>query len=203
MVGTATKAREAEFQAIYFPILKGLNGWRIPIIQQGKADLFSKINTLAELKKLKIGLFHTWTDVEIFEYNGFEVAKGTTHKGMFKMLDKGRFDYLPQSIIQAKPDVYAHDELKLAIDNYVLIKYPSAYYYYVNKGNDELAKDIKTGLELALADGSFERLFQAAFGQVLEKYSIEKRTVFTLLNPLLVDENLIGREDFWAQIDDF
>ncbi|MGJ8693110.1 MAG: hypothetical protein ACSHW0_11585 [Thalassotalea sp.] len=86
------------------------------------------------------------------------------------------------------------------IDPYVLIKYPNDYYFYVNKTNYALAADLKKGLELALADGSFDKIFLAAYGDVLKKLNVDNRRVFNLHNPMLLESTPVDRPEFWVQL---
>jgi hypothetical protein len=48
----------------------------------------------------------------------------------------------------------------------------------------ELAEAIRSGLEAALADGSFDRLFRQYFGDALERTQLARRRIIELQNPL-------------------
>lgn len=198
MTGTATAEREATFQAIYFPILRGLKGWRLPLINKNTPELFASINTKEEFKKLVPAQFHTWTATTIFEHNDIKVTKAYNHKGVFLMLDKERVDYLPRSLLDIERVLLRYQQLNLMLDPYVLIKYPNAYYFYVNKNNSSLANDIKMGLEKSLADGSFEQMFDKAFGSALAQFKIKNRKVFKLINPFVLDSMPVERTELWA-----
>lgn len=199
MNATATKARAVQYQAIHFPILKGLNGLRIPIIHRETPELFANVRSLQDLKQVNPVLFHTWTDVKILESNGFKVVKGTHVSGLFEMLDKKRVDYFPQTILDLERDITRYKHLNLMIDPYISIKYPNAYYFYVRNGNHLLANDILQGLEMALVDGSLDKLFYEYYGDILKKFNYDKRRVFELNNPLLLDSLQRDRKELWLQ----
>jgi hypothetical protein len=199
MIGTATKERAALYQPIHFPILKGLNGLRIPLINRDTPELFAKVRSLKSLKQLKLGQFHTWTDVKILETNDFNVIKGSNFLGLFQMLDKKRIDYLPQSILDVERDLKNQEHLGIMAAPYILIRYPSAYYFYVRKDNHPLANDIRQGLEKSLADGSFDKIFYAYYGDVLKKQNYKNRFVFELDNPFLLDSLPRDRKELWLQ----
>jgi hypothetical protein len=55
----------------------------------------------------------------------------------------------------------------------------------VNKNNTALVAIIRRGLEIVLADGSFERLFQHTFGEEIRALHFEKRVIIELDNPLV------------------
>jgi len=67
----------------------------------------------------------------------------------------------------------------------------------VNRKNTRLAQDIRAGLEKAIADGSFDKLFQQYFGEWLRKAQLETRTVIELRNPLLTPGTPSDRAELW------
>lgn len=200
MIGTATRERESLYLPIRFPILKGLNGWRVALINKDNPELFKDVDSLAALKKFIPGQFHSWTDTDILENNGLNVAKAGNLDGLFMMLDKNRIDYFPRSVLEADWDVRMHAELNLMVDPYLLIKYPNAYYFYVRKDNTELADDIHLGLEKALADGSFDRIFYKSYGEGLKQLTIKNRKVIHLTNAFILEHTPLEREELWEQL---
>lgn len=83
------------------------------------------------------------------------------------------------------------------VDKHSLIHYPTAYYFYVNKNNTTLAKDLKKGLEAALKDGQLERLFNKHYGDIIDKVKTEKRHIIQLKNPLLPNSPSLNRPELW------
>jgi hypothetical protein len=67
----------------------------------------------------------------------------------------------------------------------------------VNRKNTKLAKDISEGLERAIADGSFDKVFQQYFGERLRKAHLGTRTVIELRNPLLTPGTPSDRPELW------
>src|SRR3989337_4337119 len=73
-IWTGTSAEyERRFHAIRIPVLRGLDGYRICIINPNRQSAFSAVQTLEELRKLPIGQDPGWSDVKILEGAGFEV----------------------------------------------------------------------------------------------------------------------------------
>ena len=70
-------------------------------------------------------------------------------------------------------------------------------YFFVSRKNAALAADIQTGLERALADGSFEALFQRHFGAILKRAELDSRRVTELNNPLLPPETPLNDRRLW------
>ena len=77
---------------------------------------------------------------------------------------------------------------------------PAAYFFYVNKNNTKLAADISLGLEKALKDGSFERIFNKYFGSAIKEVQQEKRRVFSLTNPFLPSQVPLSRSELWLDL---
>lgn len=193
--------REHLYRAVHFPVLKGLHGWRIPLVRRNNLELFKDVHTVDSFKKLIPGQFHTWSDTEVLEANGITVAKGTDVEGLFGMLSKGRFDYFPRSILEVDSDYLNHKNLNIAIEPNIIIHYPTAFYFFVNKDNEELAADLLAGLEAAHSDGSLTKLFMQYYGEQVSKVINTKRRVIQLENPLLPETTPLERSDLWLKLD--
>lgn len=200
--GGATIKHEQLNQPIRIPLLKGLNGWRIPLVKKRNANLIAEQTSLEGFKQLLAGQFHLWSDVAILQSNNIRVHKATNAKNIFQMLDKGRFDYFPRSILEIWPEMEKHQDLDIMIEQHTLIHYPSAYYFYVNHQNKELFDDIKHGLETALQDGSFDIIFNKHYGDVINKARQKPRKTYHLNNPHLPPKTPLTRPEFWIDLGD-
>ena len=200
VAGGSTLVRESKYQAIHFPILKGLNGWRMALVRKDNKDLFLHIATLPQFKRLKPGQFHSWSDTKVFRANDIQVVTASDYEGLFGMLVKGRFDYFPRSVLEISRELEAHKDLNIVIEPGVLIHYPTAYYYYVSKENKQLATDIRKGLEAALQDGSFDRLFMQFYGDEVKAVVGTNRRIFELENPHLSKETPLERKELWLDL---
>jgi len=198
--GGATKEREAKYLPIRFPLLKGLNGWRIPLVHNKNKDIFLNATSMEAFKRLVPGQFHSWSDSKVLQSNGIYVEKGGSVEGLYGMLEKGRFDYFPRSVLEISWDLEAHKHLDIMMEPHVLIHYPTAYYFYVAKGNLGLANDIKAGLEASLQDGSFNNIFNRYYGESIKKVPTTKRRVYRLDNPLLPGETPLDRKELWGNL---
>lgn len=176
----ATIDREEILLPIRFPILKGLHGWRVSLIKDTNETLFATPLSHSNFKKLTAGQLHSWSDSKILESNNIKVEKGSHFQGLFHMLVAGRFDYFPHSIIEVQQEYANNQDMNIAIDPHALIHYPTAYYFYVNKNNINLATDISYGLEKTLKDGSFEEIFMHYHGDIIKHTLNENRRVYQL-----------------------
>ena len=188
--------REARLLPIRIPINKGMLGWRLGLIRQGDAGRFAGVATLQALKAIRIAQGQEWPDTQILEANGIPVITAPNYEGLFKMLTGKRFDYFPRSVMEIW-DEAAINGATLEVEPRLALHYFYDAYFMVNRDNTALARDIDTGLERAVADGSFDRLFQQYFGERLRKAALDKRTVIELHNPLLTPGTPSDRPELW------
>lgn len=188
--------REARLLPIYIPINKGLLGWRLGLIRKGEQGLVAGVNTLDDLKRLRLAQGQEWPDTQILRANGIDVITAPKYEGLFKMLTGKRFDYFPRSMMEIW-DEQALNAETLEVEPHLALHYFYDSYFMVNRQNTRLAKDIRDGLEKAIADGSFDKVFQDYFGERLRKARLDKRTVIELRNPLLTPGTPSNRPELW------
>ena len=199
--GGTNVEREAEYLPVRFPMLRGLNGWRIALVHKDNANIFSNISTVEELATLRAGLFHDWSDTAVMESNDIPVVKASHYNALYNMLDKKRFDYFPRSVLEIDNDYEQYKHLDIAINKTLLIHYPTAYYFFVAKHNQSLAADIELGLSRAYADGSLTQLFMQYYGDVIEKYTLEDANIIRLKNAFLPKATPLDRSEFWIDLE--
>ncbi|MEY4588674.1 MAG: hypothetical protein RL497_750 [Pseudomonadota bacterium] len=187
---------------IRIPLLKGLLGHRIFLIQQNDQAKFDRIKTLEDLKKIKLGQGTVWADTQILEANELPVVKAQKYHSLLRMLDGGRFDAFPRGVQEPWTEVKLIDGLNLAVEQRIMLVYKMPCYFFVNKANSQLAKEIEQGLNRAIADGSFDQLFfnDPAIQNALNKANIKNRLVFHLDNPTLPKETPVDRAELWLDL---
>jgi hypothetical protein len=190
--------REAQILPIRVPIDKGFFGWRIAFVNGEQANLLHSVKTQADLAKFKAGQGYLWPDTEILRSNGLPVVTGSD-ESLANMLMAKRFDYFPRPIIAIWNEQKNQKEFSgLAIDNTFVLHYPTAFYFFVAPKQTKLAQDLTRGLERAVADGSFDLVFNKYFRTFIEKADINNRIIFELHNPLIKPNSLpLDREKFW------
>jgi hypothetical protein len=196
----SSKDREEELLAVRIPISKGLIGWRIALLPFDQRDSFRDITGLDGLRALQGGQVAEWPDTRILLNSGLPLEQVPTYGSLFSMLAAKRIDYVPRAITEVGDEAAAHPEL--AIDPYLLLRYPAADYFFVNRKNVRLAEDIRRGLEIAIADGSFDRLFYERFGKWIRQARLDRRRIIELPNPLLTPETPLLRKELWFNMDD-
>src|SRR5471032_2859251 len=188
--------REARLLPIRIPINKGVLGWRLGLIRKGDEGLIAGVNTLNDLKGVRLAQGQEWPDTQILRANGIDVITAPRYEGLFKMLTGKRFDYFPRSVMEIW-DEQAINADTLEVESHLALHYFYDAYFMVNRRNTRLAHDIEAGLEKAIADGSFDRLFQQYYGDRLRKAHLETRTVIELRNPLMTPGTPTNRPELW------
>lgn len=169
-------------RAIPISLLKELNNFRILLIPVGEQARFDRIQSVADLRKLTAGLGQQWVDTKIMRYNGFKVEGSPLHENLFRMLSAKRFDFFPRGIYEIQSDFERYQHLGLAIEEKLFLYYHAPFYFFVNDSNAKLANRIETGLKIALADGSFDRLLTSypEFKAALDVQRTSRRRLLTL-----------------------
>ncbi|CDG80797.1 transporter substrate-binding domain-containing protein [Janthinobacterium agaricidamnosum] len=200
IAGVTTKEREEKLLPIRIPITKGLVGWRLLLIKAGQRERLRDVRTLHDLLPFRVAQGHDWPDTVILRDNGLLVSTVAHYNSLFTMLNLDRLDYVPRSL----PEIWAElDHYRgLDIDPYLVLHYRSADYFFVNRKNTKLAETIRRGLEIAMEDGTFDKLFYEHYGKLIKDANLEKRHVIELVNPLLPVETPVTRKELWFSLDD-
>lgn len=192
-----SKDREEQLLPIRIPIDKGLFGYRIAFVREQNRGIISNVKGLDELRAFVAGQGHDWPDTDILQGNGLKVMTSTAYEGLFVMLQAGRFDYFPRSILEIWDEAAVAGRQQLVVEDKVLLYYPTAVYYFVNKKDVVLANAIESGLNRAMADGSFDALFYERFGDVIKRANLRGRVAIALTNPLLPAATPLSRRALW------
>lgn len=191
-----SREREAAMLPVRIPIDKGLLGWRIFLVKKRDLDKFDDVHSLDDLKKYSAGQGHDWPDAEILRANGLPVVTGGSYAGLFRMLQADRFQYFPRGILEIVSEKAAHPEFGLEIEPTLLLHYPAALYFFVNKKNIALAQILERGLAVAIEDGSFDKLFEQFNGELIKQAHLKTRHVIEVSNPL-PDETPLSNVGLW------
>lgn len=184
-----SEEREKTLYRVPVAVDHGLIGYRVLLIRAKDRVRFEAVRTLSDLKQFSFGLLAPWGDVRILEHNGLRVVKSSSYDGLFRMLAAGRFDALSRDIdeIQFEFEKKNPELPDLVIESRLLLRYPSARYFFVSRTLEglKLAARIESGLQRMQEDGSFDELFRKYKNTPLERLDIAHRRVITLENPLL------------------
>ncbi len=194
-----SREREERLRPVRVPLLKGLMGLRLLIIRAGDQPWFSHIQSPDQLRRLRAGQGSDWPDTRILRANDLPITSASSYEGMFRMLAEGRFDYLPRGINEPWEEVEAYEELDLAVEEELALYYPTASYFFVAPEDESLARRLRTGLNKALADGSFDELFHnhPINRRAFDRANLLERRVLRLDNPLLPEATPVEDQRLW------
>lgn len=189
--------REQRLLAVRIPLDKGLFGWRLALLPKNRAQLLKEVRSLEDLRQFSAGQGHDWPDSDILRGHGLPVRVSSNYGSLFRMLQAQRFDYFPRSVIEIWDELEHPRAKQLVVDPHVLLHYPTAMYFFFSRKRPELAETVRIGMEKAIADGSFERLFQQHFAASLQRAQLDQRQLIELHNPLLPAATPLQRRELW------
>jgi hypothetical protein len=194
---------EEDLIPIRIPILRGMLGHRIFIIRKGDQHIFDKVKTLEDLQEIPLGQGRSWGDTAVLKAGGMNVVAPTKFLSLMHMLEGGRFDFFPRAVHEPWVEVQNYKELNLTVEESILLIYPYAMYFYVQIGNEKLAKDIEQGFYNAFADGSYDEIFfnHPMIKDALEQSNLKGRKIFRIPNPNLPRKTPIDKKELWLDID--
>jgi hypothetical protein len=192
------KTREVDLLPIRVPIFKGLIGYRVFLVKEEQLPKFAFITERNSLMTLKPIQGHDWPDTKILQSNGFDVVTSREYSTLFTMLNQSQGDYFPRSVVEVweEADLYKNINDTVVEPN-LGINYPTAMYFFVNKRNTTLARLLENGLEKAISNGDFDKLFYQTHQGFIERAKMDKRRFFELENPLLPTQTPLERSELW------
>ncbi|MFG6456485.1 substrate-binding periplasmic protein [Roseateles sp. BYS96W] len=193
--------REALLQPVRVPVERGLIGFRLALVRPEHVDRWKDVTALRGLRPYVAGQGQDWPDTEILRTNGLKVSTSQQYTALFDMLRAGRIDYFPRSAFEIDGEIDSGIAHGLVIEPHVLLRYPAASYLFVRRDRPTLAADLQRGLDLMVADGSFARLFQQHFGDLIRRHRLRQRAQIVLRNPLLPAATPLDKPGYWFMLD--
>ncbi|WP_395338320.1 hypothetical protein PN836_011265 [Ningiella sp. W23] len=182
-VGGINRQREADAQAIYIPIDRGLLGFRLCLIHETDQNL-TDIDSVEDLvnQGVSIGLGSHWPDKEIFENSGFQTVPSPVYSSLFEMLANERFDCFTRSLSEIGFELDQKAELPIKVESEIVFIYPAAEFAFVNRDNTLLQERLRYGFEKAIEDGSYFSLFEEHHQDTMMRHSVYERKLLILQN---------------------
>lgn len=190
MWSATTNEREKKLLPVRLPLLQGLAGYRVFIIQKDNQDAFPKDMTLDMLREKTAVQGIDWPDLVVMQKNGFNVNGANWSQwfaSMYNSIQRGVVDYFPRNVIEVSRDLNRHKDKKIELEQYHLLRYPNYEYFFVSPSRPELVERLEVGLIRLLESGELAKLFmqhqnhQRAMKLIADK----ERVVFDIENPSL------------------
>jgi len=192
------REREDDLLPIRIPIAKGLIGWRMMLTHKNKPFYTKVVSTLADLLVYSPVQGIDWPDTKILQANGFNVLGAQNHSEAKNLLSRQQADFYPRSVIEALSELRQEGaDPDIRLKEGVALKYRAAMYFFVNKSNITLAHLLEVGLERAIEDGSFDKLFYSHHGEILDQLELDEIIYFELDNPLLPSKTPVFEAKYW------
>lgn len=198
----SSKSIEDRVRPIRIPIYKGLLGYRILLINQGKQERFDRINTTDELRSITIGQGVNWIDSDILKFNEFNVVSAPRYQYLFSMLEQNRFEAIARGVQEPWAELRVHEDKNFAVETKHVIIYPMPIYFFVNKSNTELASLIETNFNAMIDDGVFDEYFYnfPMIQTALNKAQLGNRVQHHIENPFITQETPTQEKKYWLDL---
>lgn len=192
---------EQKLLPVRVPLLRGLSGFRVLIINRSRQPEFSQVRSLGELAAFTGVQGIGWSDIEVLKGAGLKIS-AARRAGILDMLNRNQHvDYYPRSPIEAHGELRANAEQYplLTVEPGLLLHYPFAVYFFVSPQEPELAEALARGLERAYADGSFMALFERhpLVRDSLLELRLERRLRLDIANPELTPATRALPARYW------
>lgn len=194
-----TSEREKLLRPIRVPLLRGLYGYRVLAIRPDSASDFARVQNSAQLAQFTAGMNPHWPDAAVFRDNQLPFHEGTFAINLYRMLAAKRFDYFPRGIMEITEEQPLLDANQLQVENQLLIYYPSALYFFVNKENKELAGRLERGLAILLRNGEYDRLFYSHPSIVAALKRMKNRRIIQLNNSHIPEDTTQFLPDYFLR----
>ena len=157
------------------------------------------MKTFEQLSQLTAGLQSSWVTTEIYNELEMNLVKSHTFEGLFLMLNKQRFDYLPRAIYEAFDELNVR---KAQIENVVIepniaLYLPMVTYIYVSKTEPRLATRLKSGLEKLLVSGELKTILDKYYEEDIKQADLKNRTIIEIPNPNFTDQSVLKENLYW------
>ncbi|MBH9552395.1 substrate-binding periplasmic protein [Inhella gelatinilytica] len=194
--GMTNLERERALLPVRIPLHKGLFGWRVLLVRPDKADAFSQVTRLSDLRRFRLAQAAHWPDTEILRANGLPVVTSSHYESLFGLLVQGKVDAFPRSVAEVWREVGRRGEA-LAVEPTLALHYRAPIYFFVRRDRPELADALETGLRDMQRSGRFERLFQQQHDADLQRSQLAARHIIELDNPGLPPKTPVHEADLW------
>lgn len=179
---------EDKFRTVYFPIDRGLSGYRLLIVKRGGSAATPAFRNLADLRGKTAGQGVGWADNAILEHAGIRV-KTAPFESLFSLVELGRVDFFPLGAEEVFGFLERYRNLVPSgvVEPRVALHYLFGRLFFVNKKDAELQNMVMAGLTKAFEDGSFQALLGSDpfFQNALVQAHLKERTIIELENPNL------------------
>lgn len=190
---------EEKLIPIRIPLRKGIQGFRLLLINRQDQEALAKVENLEDLMAFPTGSGSQWSTRVVMENAGFEVITSEDYETLFRMLQLRRFVTFGRGVNEAFEEQasFSGQNPDLIVEETLCIYIPLPTYFFVSPAYPELAEKIEAGLMEMIEDGSFDEHFRAFHEDDLKRANLGSRKIFTLTNPNLSEHTPFEQSDYW------
>ena len=194
--------RENRLLPLRTPIFKGLFGWRLVFTTQKQLPYLSQVKTFEDLKSIIFIQGEDWPDTFILRDNDLTVATAQDFESLFVMLDKGRGQLFPRSLLEIESEKNFYEKkIDLVVLPQLMLKYQSPIYFFFNKDNPEIAKAVNEGLKVMRKSGEFDELFFKYNGDFIKNAHLHNKIIIELKNNQLPKLTPVDDKSLWLSLE--
>ena len=111
---------------------------------------------------------------------------GVDHfNGLFLMLKKDRFDYIPRGINEVYDELLTRKSSLegVVVEPSIALYIPTSTNFYIAKTEPRLAKRLEIGLKQMLESGELKDILYKYFAKDIKRANLSERKIFTIENP--------------------
>jgi len=194
-------AREGRLGVVNIPLIKGLLGYRVFLAHKERLELLKQATTLEDLKKLLLCQGSHWPDTDIMLAAGLRILPNPIYESMFSQVYLKRCDAFPRGINEALVELNIRKEKlpELILFQETILYYPFPMYFFTSPENTRLIQLIKSGLEKAIDDGSFDFYIKnhPSTKHLFPVTRWNNVNYIKLSNPFLPKETNINNSRYW------
>lgn len=191
-IGPSGEAWGNEVITIKIPIRQGLLNYRLLLVHQSQLALFSKVKNLDDLSQLNAGLQHHWATTKVFESHGLKVTTTHNFEGLFQMLKRSRFDYIPRAIYEAYDELESRqpDLKNIVVEPTLALYLPMATHIYISPQEPRIARRLEIGLRKLIANGEIKTILDKYYAEDISRANLKNRRIIKISNPTYRGNNI-------------
>ncbi|VUD68137.1 hypothetical protein TDB9533_04005 [Thalassocella blandensis] len=171
---------------IYYPVYRGLLGYRTCFLSKKIQSQFAQVKTRAELIRYTHGYGNGWGDIDIMRLGGIPVVSVSSYAGLFRMAAENRVDLFCRGSNEVFTEYQNNSDIpNLAYDKSKAFYYSFPHFFFTHESNKKLIARLTRGFQIALDDGSLIKLWHQHFDESLHFIQLEKRQIFYFNNPFI------------------
>ncbi|MET7014090.1 hypothetical protein [Uliginosibacterium flavum] len=190
---------EQQLLPIWIPTDMGLSNYRIALTHRNAQARISAVQTLDQLKALRVGVGAAWSSRKVLDANGFNTVRGENFEPLLKMLTAERVDYFPRGMneVFVEYDDRSKANPDLLIERDLVVEFPLPGYVFVSPKAPRLHQRLTEGLESMVHDGTLLKMVMNYHAEMIKRANFCSRRVFHIENPFLSDKTPLQRKELW------